>query len=299
MNRRNFIGVAACLGIGVAGTRLATAQRTVAKGRLRQSIVHWCFERGAKWKVGDTIQAALELGCVSVEGVQPDKWDLLKEKGLRCAYVGAHSFNTGMNNPKFWDANFAAIHERIDKCAAYGFPNVLSFTGLADTTALGGSVVSREAGKRNCIEAFKKVIGHAERKGVTLLLEHLNSRDPEEMKGHPGYQGDDLNYCAGIIRGVNSPAMKLLFDVYHVQVMHGDLLRRLHECRDLIGHVHTAGNPGRCEIGAGQEINYPTVAKKLVDLGYAGYLGHEFIPTREPMSGLREAVEICSVSYAI
>ena len=296
MNRRNFLTVAACVGVGVAGTKLVPAQHPAAKGKLRQSIVHWCFERGAKWQLADTIKAALELGCVSVEGVQPASWDLLKQHGLKCAYVGAHTFVKGMNNPIFWDANLQAIQERIDKCAEFGFPNVLSFTGLADTTAVGGSVISAEAGKRNCIEVFKKAVGQAERKGVTLLLEHLNSRDAAEMKGHPGYQGDNLSYCAEIVRAVGSPNMKLLFDIYHVQVMHGDLMRRLEECKDIIGHVHTAGNPGRCEIGANQEINYAAVIRKLIDLGYAGYLGHEFIPTRQPMDGLREAVKICAVT---
>lgn len=297
MNRRNLIGLAACVGAGIAGTKLATATKTAASGgRLRQSIVHWCFERGAKWTIAETIKAALELGCVSVEGVQPGDWALLRRHGLTCAFVGAHSFLKGMNNPLFWDANLQAIHERIDACAEYGNPSVLSFTGLADATSLGGSVVSRDAGKRNCIEAFKKAIGHAERKGVTLLLEHLNSRESADMKGHPGYQGDDLNYCAEIVRAVDSPNMKLLFDVYHVQVMHGDILRRLQDCRDVIGHVHTAGNPGRCEIGANQEINYTAVVRKLIEIGYSGYLGHEFIPTREPMAGLHEALALCAIA---
>jgi hydroxypyruvate isomerase len=296
MIRRNFLTAAVGLGVGVVGTKLVTAQFPAAKGKLRQSIVHWCFERGAKWQLADTIKAAVELGCVSVEGVQPAGWALLKQHRLKCAFVGAHSFDKGMNNPIFWDANLQAIHERIDKCAEYGNPNVLSFTGLADTTAVGGSAISTEAGKRNCIEAFKKAIDHAERKGVTLLLEHLNSRDGAEMKGHPGYQGDDLTYCAEIVRAVGSPNMKLLFDIYHVQVMHGDLIRRLDECKDVIGHVHTAGNPGRCEIGPNQEINYRTVIRKLIDIGYTGFLGHEFIPTRKPMDGLREAAKICAVT---
>ncbi len=112
------------------------------------------------------------------------------------------------------------------------------------------------------------------------------------MKGHPGYQGDNVDYCAEIVRGVDSPNMKLLFDIYHVQIMHGDILRRLEQCKDIIGHIHTAGNPGRCEIGPDQEINYPPAMKKLLEIGYTGYVGHEFIPTRDPMVGLREAVSL-------
>lgn len=273
----------------------AQAEPLKLKGNVKQSIVHWCFERGAKWKIEDTIKAAHELGCVSVEGVDPKHWELLKKNHLKCAYVAAHGFVKGMNNPAFWDANLQAIHERIDQCAEYGNPNVLSFTGFADTAAQGGSVISAELGKKNCIEAYKKVIGYAEKKGVVVLMEHLNTRDPEEMKGHPGYQGDQLDYCAEIIRGVGSPNMKLLFDFYHVQIMHGDLSRHLESCKDIIGHIHTAGNPGRCEIGQNQEINYPPVIRKLVEIGYTGYVGHEFIPTRDPMEGLREAVALCDV----
>ena len=116
------------------------------------------------------------------------------------------------------------------------------------------------------------------------------------MKGHPGYQGDNVDYCADIVRAVGSPNMKLLFDIYHVQIMHGDIIRRMEQCKDVIGHIHTAGNPGRCEIDKNQEINYPPLMKKLLEIGYTGYVGHEFIPTRDPMDGLREAVGLCDVA---
>lgn len=296
MKRRDLIGLVACVGLGVAGTKLATSNAGAkSKGRLRQSVMHRGFEVAAKWALADTVKAAVTLGCVSVEGVPPRDWDLLVSHGLKCAMVEAHSPVTGMNNPTFWDANLKAIHERIDACADYNFPHVLSFTGLADTSSLGGGTISRETGQRNCIEAFRKITPYAERRGVTLLLEQVNSRDGVGTHGLPGYQGDDLSYCAEIVRRVDSQNMKLLFDTYHVQVMHGDLMRRLAECADILGHVQTAGNPGRCEIGPNQEINYAAIAHTLVRLGYKGCVGHEFMPTREPMSALREAVEICTV----
>jgi hydroxypyruvate isomerase len=288
--------MAASSGLAALAPQTASTAPLVKHGKIKQSIVHWCFERGAKWKLEDTVKAALDLGCVSVEGVKPEDWPILKQNNLKCAYVGAHGFVKGMNNPAFWDANFKAIHERIDQCAEYGNPNVLSFTGFTDTTAQGGSVISHEQGKKNCIEAYKKVIGHAEQKGVTIIMEHLNTREAAEMKGHPGYQGDDVDYCASIVREVGSPNMKLLFDFYHVQIMHGDLIRRVEQCKDIIGHIHTAGNPGRCEIGSRQEINYAPLMLKLLEIGYTGYVGHEFIPTRDPMEGLREAVSLCDVA---
>ncbi|CAN5893373.1 TIM barrel protein [soil metagenome] len=288
--------LAAGSGLAALSVKTQAAEPLIKNGKIKQSIVHWCFERGAKWKLADTVKAALELGCVSVEGVKTEDWEVLKQNNLKCAYVGAHGFVKGMNNPVFWDANLQAMHDRIDKCAEYGNPNVLSFTGFTDTTAQGGSVISLEQGKKNCIEAYKKIIPYAEQKGVTIIMEHLNSRDSADMKGHPGYQGDNVDYCAEIIRGVGSPSMKLLFDIYHVQIMHGDVIRRIEENKDIIGHVHTAGNPGRAEIGKDQEINYPPIIKKLIDVGYTGYLGHEFIPTIDPMVGLREAVTLCDVA---
>ena len=115
------------------------------------------------------------------------------------------------------------------------------------------------------------------------------------MKGHPGYQGDDLDYVAGFLRKVGSPRIKLLFDIYHVQIMHGDVIRRLEQCKDLLGHIHTAGNPGRGELDEAQEIQYGPIMKQLVALKYAGYVGHEFIPTRDPLVGLRQAVRTCDV----
>ena len=115
------------------------------------------------------------------------------------------------------------------------------------------------------------------------------------MKGHPGYQGDDLDYVASIIRRVDSPALKLLFDIYHVQIMHGDVIRRLEEHQDILGHVHAAGNPGRGELDDCQEINYPPIMRKLLELGYDGYVGQEFLPTRDPLEGLTEAVQLCDV----
>jgi hydroxypyruvate isomerase len=131
---------------------------------------------------------------------------------------------------------------------------------------------------------------------VTVCLEQLNTRDDTHpMKGHPGYQGDHIDYVADIVKAVGSPNVKLLFDIYHVQVMDGDLIRRIKQYGELIGHVHTAGNPGRCEIDADQEINFAACMKALLDIGYSGYVGHEYIPTRDAMTGLTQAVALCDV----
>jgi hydroxypyruvate isomerase len=157
--------------------------------------------------------------------------------------------------------------------------------------------ISDEDGARHCVECWKRVIGYAERKQVTLCLEHLNSRDATHpMKGHPGYFGDDVDFCVELIQRVGSPNLKLLFDIYHVQIMNGDVIRRLRKYKDVIAHVHTAGVPGRGELDNTQEINYPAVMRALLDIGYTGYVAQEFIPTwSDKAQALRHAAQVCDV----
>jgi sugar phosphate isomerase/epimerase len=274
-----------------------------SRGRIRHSIVFWCFNTaGEKWDVDRCCQVAKELGCVSVEIVPPTDWPTLRRYGLTCAIApngmpGA-PFMKGFNNPRYRDELLTRTKQTIDACATAGVPNVIAFTGYkwrdADNPASGA--ISADVGADNCVEGLKQIAGYAEAHGVNVCVEHLNSRDHSHpMKGHPGYQGDDLDYVARIIRRVGSPRVKLLFDIYHVQVMNGDLTRRLEQTKDILGHVHTAGNPGRGELDDKQEIQYPSVMRKLVEIGYSGYVGHEFIPTRNPLEGLREAVRLCDV----
>jgi hydroxypyruvate isomerase len=188
--------------------------------------------------------------------------------------------------------------EMIDKCADAKFPNVIAFNGYKwrDAEDPKSGEISLEEGAANCVKGLKKLAAKAEEKGVTVCLEHLNTRDDSHpMKGHPGYQGDDLDYVADIIRQVDSPRVKLLFDIYHVQVMNGDVIRRIEQNKDIIGHVHTAGCPGRAELDDAQEIFFPPIMKKLLDIKYDGYVGQEFIPTRDALAGLTQAVKLCDV----
>ena len=277
---------------------------TGLRGRIRHSIVFWCFNSaGEKWDIDRTCQVAKDLGCVSVEIVPPSDWPVLKRYGLTYkdapnGIPGASSFMKGFNNPRYRDEVLARTKETIDACAAAGVPNVIGFTGYKwrDAGQSAAGEITAEEGADNCVEGLKQIAGYAESHGVNLCIEHLNSRDHSHpMKGHPGYQGDDLDYVARILRRVGSPRVKLLFDIYHVQVMNGDLVRRLEQNKDILGHVHTAGNPGRGELDDKQEILYPPVMRKLVEIGYTGYVGHEFIPTRNPLDGLREAVRVCDI----
>jgi len=255
-------------------------------GRLKQSIVYWCFEK--YWDIRETCRVAKQLGCKSVELVEPKHWPLLKQHGLVCAMAGSHWFDKGMNNPKYHEMCLAGMRQAIDNCAEFGFPNVITFTGLAED-------IPPDKGVRNCIAGYKKMIGHAEKKKVNICLEILNSRVPVEMVGVPGYQGDHTDYCMEIVKAVGSPRMKLLFDIFHVQIMDGDIISRIRQYKDYIGHYHTAGNPGRHELDDTQEINYGAVFKAIAETGFAGYVGHEFIPTRDPVESLREAVSLCTI----
>ena len=234
----------------------------------------------------------------------------LKKHNLVCAFANSHLFVQGMNNPRYQPMCIEMIKKSIDQCADAGFPTVITFTGFAEETgpwADGGNPdltklgttprrrIDPDEGVKNCVAGYKQVVGYAEKKNINLSLEMLNSRDSVEMKGHPGYQGDHVDYCMEIINQVGSPRLGLLFDIYHVQIMDGDLIRRVDQCKEAINHVHTAGNPGRNELDEKQEIFYPAVMKALIDIGYQGYVGQEFIPTRDPLEGLADAVKLCDV----
>ena len=293
---------AAAVGEGLAASH-ATGEEPKRIGRVKQSVAFWCFNaRGEKWSAEKTCQVAKGLGCTSVELIDPEHWGTLKKHGLICAIASngmpGAPFMRGLNNPKFQDEVIERTSRTIDLCADAKFPSVIAFVGYRWTNPDDpkSPAITEEEAFNNCVAGLKKLALHAEKKGITVCLEHLNTRDSSDpMKGHPGYQGDDLDFVARILRKVGSPRVKLLFDIYHVQVMHGDLIRRIEETKDLIGHVHTAGVPGRGELDAIQEINYAAVIKKLLEIGYTGYVGQEFIPTRDPLAGLKEAVAICDV----
>ncbi len=298
-------GVAAAASLtGVALADDAKAKAGgVTKGRIQQSIVHWCFSvAGEKWDVERTSQVAKQLGCKSVELVGPDAWPTLKKYGLTCAIApngmpGA-PFVKGLNNPKYHEEVIGRTTKMIDAAADNGIPSVIAFNGFKyrDAEDPTSEVISLEEGADNCVKAMKQLVAHGEKKGVTVCIEHLNTRDDSHpMKGHPGYQGDDIDYVADILRRIDSPRAKLLYDIYHVQIMDGDHIRRIKEFGDLIGHVHTAGNPGRGELDETQEIYYPSIMNALLEIDYKGYVGQEFIPTRDPLAGLTQAVELCDV----
>jgi hydroxypyruvate isomerase len=308
LSRRTMLGTAAAGAAAAAlppGTASALAgdEPRAVRGAIRQSVAQWCFET-VGWSVEDTARAAKSLGCPSVELVDPAQWNVLREHGLKCAIalngIPGAPFIKGLNNIAYHDEVIGHTKRMIDACGDSGglCTQVIAFTGYKyrDVDDPSKGEIGREEGADNCVEGLRALGAYAAPKGVTISIEMLNTRDDTHpMKGHPGYQGDDLDYVADIVRRADMDNVKLLFDVYHVQIMNGDLIRRIRQYGDLIGHVHTAGNPGRAELHLGQEIDYASVMKVLLEIGYEGYVGQEFIPTEDPMEGLRKAVAICDV----
>lgn len=291
LSRRNWFKRAAAAGVaaGALPKALSAAEGPVAtKGNIQQSLVHWCYK--SAWPdVEELCQVAVKLGCKSIELIPPEHWPTLKKHGLTCAIASSHPFKQGPNHRTNWDFCREVLTDRITKAGEFGVKRVITFTGFADG-------LSKEEGADNCVAFFKEMALTAEKHGVTLCIEMLNTRDDSHpMKGHPGYQGDHTEYCIDIIKRVGSPNFNLLFDIYHVQIMDGDVIRRIRQHKEFLGHIHTAGNPGRGELDQNQEINYPAVMKALLEVGYNGYVGQEFIPTRDPRQGLSEAVALCDV----
>ena len=268
-----------------AASAESSAPYRIKNGRVRQSVVAWCFN---PMPVPELAQHAAAMGLKSVELCDPKFWPELKRLGLTCAIAGSHGFAKGFAHVEEHDECVAMLRKRIDESVAAGVERVITFSGFRRG-------LSDEAGMKNMVDGLKKIVGYAEQKKITLCLEMLNSRVAIEMKGHPDYFCDDMERTVEICRRVGSERLMVLFDLYHVQIMHGDVIARLRQHRAFIGHVHTAGVPGRNEIGDTQELNYPALVRTLLEIGYKGFLGQEFIPTRDKVASLAEGVRICDV----
>jgi hydroxypyruvate isomerase len=272
-------------------------------GRIKQSLAYWCLNATEwNWDIHRICETACRLGYRSVELVPPELWPVLREYGLDSAIamngMPDPVFVKGLNNLRHHEEVIETTQKSIDRCAAFGVPNVIAFTGYKwlDVDDPSRGEIPLDEGAANTAKGLRALGEYAAPRGVTVCIEQLNTRDDSHpMKGHPGYQGDSIDYCAEIVRRAGSPNVKLLFDVYHVSIMQGDVIRRLRSYRDLIGHVHVAGNPGRNELDEHQEIYYPAIIRALVEIGYNGYVGQEFIPTREPAEGLSQAFALCDV----
>ncbi|MEA3209063.1 MAG: hypothetical protein QOE70_2120 [Chthoniobacter sp.] len=296
--RRSALKAFATVGaLGLSARSLAQDPRVVEtasaaglfhtrNGRIRQSVVSWCFN---PMPVEELAEHAATMGLQSVELVDPKFWPKLKELGLTCAIAGSHGFAKGFAHKEEWEECLLKLRERIEQCAAAGVGRVITFSGFRRG-------LSTDEGMANMIAGLKQIVPLAEKNGVTVCLEMLNSRVATTMKGHPDYFCDDIERSAEICKAIGSERLKLLFDLYHVQIMHGDVISRIKQHAPLIAHVHTAGVPGRGEIDDTQELNYPPLMQALLEIGYQDFVGQEFIPTRpDKVASLAQGVRICDV----
>jgi hydroxypyruvate isomerase len=298
--RRGFLtgAAAACAGttLSLGATQTAAAQITadvppedyrIENGRIKQSVYGWCFQ---PMPTEELIRACHRMGVPAMD-VGAKYYPLLKELGMKMTMGPGHGFTKGPFSRENHAFCIEKLRAGIDTAVECDCSQVITFTGMREEG------ISDEQGARNCVDCWKQVIGYAEEKGINFCLEILNTRDDTHpMKGHPGYFGDDVDLCIDLIKRVDSPRMKLLFDVYHVQVMNGDVIRRIRQYRDYIGHYHVAGVPGRAELDDTQELYYPAIMRAILETGYTGYVSQEFIPTwPDKLAALRHAVRLCDV----
>ena len=219
----------------------------IANSRIQQSVCAWCFL--PLLPIEELAAGAARIGLKSVELALPETWPVLKKNGLICAVAKSHPLTKGFAHKEEHEECVAILRKTIDAASDAGFPNVITFSGMRRGLA-------DDEGLANMVAGLKQIVGHAERKGITLLLEMLNSRVTAPGKGHPDYFCDQVERTVEVCRRVGSPRLKLLFDIYHVQVMEGDVIARIRRFHEFTGHYHTAGVPGRNELDDTQELNY-------------------------------------------
>jgi hydroxypyruvate isomerase len=254
----------------------------VTRGRLKQSVSRWCY---GKIPMPEFCKAVKDMGLTAIDLLDEPEWTIVRDHGLTCsmAYAGGGSIRDGLNVRANHDAIVRNFEEKIPKVAALKMPNVITFfgnrKGMADAEAIA-----------NCVDGLNRVKKIAEDAGVTICVELLNSK-----VDHKDYQGDHTAFGVAVVKAVASPRVKLLYDAYHMQIMEGDLIRTFRDNKEYIAHVHTGGVPGRHELDGTQEVNWRAVATAMADAGFQGYMAHEFVPTRDPLTSLREAVVLCDV----
>jgi hydroxypyruvate isomerase len=293
MRRREFLAAVAATGVAAA----ARAQTPVAgaagrKGRIKQALMRFNFGRDSTLSFDDMCREAARMGFHGFDLVGPPDWPTLKKYGLVCTMAPAMgvTIRDGLIRPELHDAIEQSMHSEIDQCATNGWPNFITVGG--ERRGIGS-----EEGKDRAAALLNRVKAHAEDKGVTICIEVVNSKYTDPEFGRADAIFDHLGWGVDLCKRVNSPSVKVLFDIYHVQIMDGDVCANIREHFPWIAHFHTAGVPGRRELDDTQELNYRFVAKTIADLGFTGYVAHEYRPTpgRDPLESLRRVFDIMDV----
>jgi hydroxypyruvate isomerase len=284
-SRREALKAGAALA-AVASARAAAQEggKVVKNGRLKQSVCRWCY---AKIPFEDFCREVAAMGLTAIDLLGPEQWPIAAKHGLICSTgspgKGGGTIPNGLNNVALHDAIARTFAEALPKARDAKVPNLITFfgnrNGMPDAQAID-----------NCVAGLNRIKPIAEDTGVTVVVELLNSK-----VDHKDYQGDRTAFGVEVMKRVASPRVKLLYDVYHMQIMEGDVIRTVRDNWEHIAHFHTGGVPGRHELDETQELQWATIAKAILAKGYEGYFAHEFIPTRDPLGSLREAVALCDV----
>ena len=272
-------------------TSSASTSSTSSSGAIRHSVCKWCYR---DTPLETMAAAAKEIGLQSIELLGPSDFPTLKKYGLTCAMVtnptaktpqgvDVGGINKAWNRLEHHDTLVEIYEKRIAETADAGFENLICFSGNREK-------MDDQQGLENCLVGLKRIIPSAEKRGVTLVMELLNSK-----VNHPDYMCDHTAWGVELAKRMSSDRFKLLYDIYHMQIMEGDVIRTIRDNHAHIAHYHTGGNPGRNEIDESQELYYPAIMRAIKDTGFKGFVGHEFIPTRDPLTSLAEGVRICTV----
>ncbi|MCC6676150.1 MAG: TIM barrel protein [Phycisphaerales bacterium] len=293
IDRREFLTASAATAAAVTSLSTAMARQPASaaapaapaglKGRINHSACRWCY---GGMPLDELCGNAAAMGLKSVELLNPDEWETARKHGLTCAvasFVKSNPIPKGFNRVENHDAIIRELEERLPQVKAAGIPAQIVFSG-------NRAGLDDAAGLKNCATGLKRITPLAEQLGITIVMELLNSK-----VDHKDYMCDRTPWGVNLVNEVGSPRFKLLYDIYHMQIMEGDVIRTITDHKDAIGHYHTGGNPGRREIDQSQELNYTAICKAIVATGYTGFIGQEFIPSRDPMTSLREAIAICDV----
>lgn len=289
MNRRNFIGTSAAASIGVLATKTVSASQTKIdtmpnlKNNIHQSVCYWCY---GTIPLEEFLKDIKTLGLSAIDLLGPKDWPLLKKYEIECAMCnGAEiSLTEGWNDPKYHETLIKNYSEMIPKVAEAGFTNLICFSG-------NRKGMDDKVGMQHCAEGLKKIIPLAERHGVVIQMELLNSK-----VDHKDYMCDHSAWGVELCKMVGSDNFKLLYDIYHMQIMEGDVIRTIRDNHQYFGHYHTGGVPGRHEIDKTQELYYPAIMKAILETGYKGHVAQEFVPSwDDKIAALKEGISICDV----
>ena len=252
------------------------------RGNINHSVCKWCYNQIS---LEDFAAGLKPMGISAIDLMGPKQWPILKKHGLTSSMCnGAEiSLTEGWNDKQYHAILIDNYLKHIDLVADAGYTNLICFSGNRRS-------IDNETGINNCVEGLKKIMGHAEKKGVVIQMELLNSKID-----HKDYMCDNSQWGFELCRRIGSSNFKLLYDIYHMQINEGDVIRTINENYQFIGHYHTAGVPGRNEIDQTQELFYPAIMKAIVATGFKGFVAQEFIPKNNPLESLERAIKICDV----